>query len=293
MKKARDQGAKGSGDQGTSAACGLAGSRSFVAKPQAAGRWAVLAAALAFSVSSAYAGEPTLNDLLHIPSPATQGATQPSTAPAATQPGKQGVPGVPGVPLDKQTIRKLSGKPAGDVFQQAIGEMDRVSVRLARKLDPGLTTQRMQEEILAKLDQVIAAAKRRQLTHPKGNPSGGGNAQQQDTGGSKLAGQNQGASGGAAGGAKSGGAAGSSGGGGSGHSANHGGSNQGGGISSSGIEAPGPDKPIEELRKEWGALPPQLRRQINEGLDERFSPVYRELTQEYYRHLAERGKARQ
>ena len=44
---------------------------------------------------------------------------------------------------------------------------------------------------------------------------------------------------------------------------------------------------LEELRHEWGNLPPRLRDELNEGVSEQFSPVYRRQTEEYYRRLAE------
>ena len=44
---------------------------------------------------------------------------------------------------------------------------------------------------------------------------------------------------------------------------------------------------LDELRTEWGALPPRLRDALSDGLEEPFSPVYREATEAYYRRLAE------
>ena len=46
-------------------------------------------------------------------------------------------------------------------------------------------------------------------------------------------------------------------------------------------------KPLEELKQEWGQLPPRLREELSEGLGERFSPIYRLMTEAYYRRLAE------
>ncbi|MEM8739616.1 MAG: hypothetical protein AAGG38_14230, partial [Planctomycetota bacterium] len=50
--------------------------------------------------------------------------------------------------------------------------------------------------------------------------------------------------------------------------------------------APG-SGPMEEVRREWGDLPARLRDELSNGLDEPYSPVYRDLTEAYYRRLAE------
>ena len=37
----------------------------------------------------------------------------------------------------------------------------------------------------------------------------------------------------------------------------------------------------------WGNLPPRLRDELLQGLEDRFSPLYRDLTELYYQRLAE------
>lgn len=45
---------------------------------------------------------------------------------------------------------------------------------------------------------------------------------------------------------------------------------------------------MEELREgEWGNLPPRLRDELAESLGETFNPVYRSVTEAYYRRIAE------
>ena len=53
------------------------------------------------------------------------------------------------------------------------------------------------------------------------------------------------------------------------------------------IDPEGQDSAIEQLRKEWGILPPRVREELSDGLRERFSPLYRRMTEAYYKALAE------
>jgi len=62
-----------------------------------------------------------------------------------------------------------------------------------------------------------------------------------------------------------------------------------GGFSPGQVGPAGPAEagPLREVRTEWGALPPRLRDELSNGLDEPFSPVYRRQTEAFYRRLAE------
>jgi hypothetical protein len=256
------------------------GSRSSAPFP----RWAagVVAAALCLpmamiGLASAQGDQPSLDDLLDLsptptrppadggqgaaPDDATGDAADPSTRPVSPD-------------LIEEVDRLVRQAPASDILESALKQMDEVSIRLGRSLDPSVATQREQESILAKLDQVIAAARQQQQQQQQ---SGGGSGQsgpsrQQDSGGQDVAGQQDMGEGGEAG--------------------------QQGQASASasgdgGQAPPGPSpeaeqgRAIDELRSEWGNLPPRLRDELTEGLSEPFSPVYRELTEAYYRRLAE------
>ena len=48
--------------------------------------------------------------------------------------------------------------------------------------------------------------------------------------------------------------------------------------------------PLAETRDQWGDLPPRLREQLIQGMRERFSLIYRSLTEDYYRCLAEEAQ---
>ena len=225
--------------------------------------------AIALLASHAYSqDQPTLDDLLDLsPAPAqAEGSDQPADA-ASGEPAP--------VELDANVQRLLTGEQAADAFEQAVAAMDDVSLRLGRDLDAGLDTQRKQEQILAKLDQVIAAARQQQSSSSSSSGSSGSSssARQQDTGSgtpseSMTQGQQDQSQGQPA-------------------SARSAGENAGQASPGQVGEVRPGEGPLEELRKEWGSLPPRLRDEISEGLQERFSPVYRSLTEQYYKRLAE------
>ena len=241
--------------------------------------WA-LAIAAAAAPALAQSDQPTLDELLDLAppeaSPESPPEASPETTPAEGQdPSQQPEPAAPaddeagGTEVDpalRQTLEE--GNPA-DALEAAVRQMDVVSQRLGRERDAGRVTQREQESILRKLDQVIAAARRQQ----QGGGGGGGGqpqpqqARQQDAGGSQVAqqGEQQGQGQPQAAGSQA----------------------SSGAASRGGVADAAADQPIEELRKEWGRLPPRLRNELTEGLTQPFSPVYRDLTEAYYRALAE------
>lgn len=169
------------------------------------------------------------------------------------------------VDLNESVERALSASDAADAFEQAVNEMDDVSRRLGRTLDPGVETQRIQESILRKLDQVIESAKQQQS-----GGGGSGKPRDQDKGGSQMAPQQPAA--GQAGAQPQP----------NGQQASTGAAGTG-----SPIKPETQDTPIEQLRKEWGVLPPRVREELSDGLRERFSPLYRQMTEAYYKALAE------
>src|SRR5690606_25951073 len=89
--------------------------------------------------------------------------------------------------LTESVNEALTASDAADAFEQAVQEMDSVSRRLGRALDPGVETQRMQESILRKLDQVIKAAKEQS----SGGGGSSGQPREQDQGGESVAQQGQ------------------------------------------------------------------------------------------------------
>jgi len=127
-------------------------------------------------------------------------------------------------------------------------------------------TQRVQEEIIKKIEQMIAAAKKQQQQSSSSSRQQQ-QQRQQDSGTSQMQSQSQ--------------SQGQS-------SQPQGNGAHQGGVSPGSVSAAGDtQQPIEELKREWGQLPPRLRDELTEGIGERFSPVYRLMTEAYYRRLAE------
>jgi len=147
------------------------------------------------------------------------------------------------------------------MFQGVVTDMEQASMRLSDRKDPGLKTQRIQEDIMKKLDQVIASAKKQQ--------GGGGSSspdqqqQQQQQGSSQNQQQSQQAD--------------------ASQASNP---NQGNPTRGS-VTGVAPDEGVDVLKDRWGDLPPRLRDELIQGLNEWVSPVYREMTEAYYRRLAE------
>jgi len=214
------------------------------------------------AVVCAQGAPPTLDELLEI---------TPSVAPATQDPHPEGR----AVPeIDPDVSQALSDSDPGDVFDQAVRQMGHAADRLDQHHDAGLKTQRLQQGVLEKLDQVIALA--RQQQSPKGGSGSSGSsgqAQQQQGGSARNAAQGQGQAGGSQAGAGQGGT-----------SPSTGGASIGGHDAAD--QATGS---MESNRTEWGNLPARLRNELQQGINERFSSIYREMTGAYYRRLAEEG----
>jgi hypothetical protein len=140
--------------------------------------------------------------------------------------------------------------------------MRTVSNRLGRHRDSGLATQRLQKIILDRIDQMIKDA-RQSSSSSKSDGSASSNKQQSGSQGNAQQGQNQ----------------------------KPGQKGQAGNPASASAAGLVQDhelgQPIRQHRVEWGSLPPRLRDELLEGSAERFSPVYRALTEQYYKRLAE------
>lgn len=217
--------------------------------------------------------QPTLDDLLDLtPGPAESEPAEPGDADRPAN--SEGVQ----VEIEASVRDRLeNNRRAGDAFKQAVNEMDRVSIRLGRGYDSGIETQRMQESILRKLDQVIEAAKQQQQSSSSSSGGSGSSgspssASNQDNQAESVEGQNQDGSSANA-------------------QASRGSTPSAGGAGRDSVDninvENGEGPSMEELRDQWGSLPPRLRDELSEGLNERFSPVYRTLTERYYRRLAE------
>lgn len=207
-----------------------------------------------------------------------------------------------GPELTRDLDKALTGEQAADQFAQAIQEMEEVAIRLSDEADPGIDTQRMQDEIILKLEQIIASAEK---VKSKQKPKPGQGKPQQ--GPPRAADKQQGQQPGEQSGDKPGEQEGDKPGDQQGQQPNKPGQGQGdkpgdqqgqqqgnqpGGQQSGQTGSQGSvrneELSMKDLREgEWGNLPPRLRDELAESLSETFNPVYRSATEAFYRRIAE------
>ncbi len=206
--------------------------------------------------------QPTLDELLRITTPPPRQPDAPPVPPpdppAAVRPD-----------IEQDLSRRLNNQQLTDLYGQIVSEMGTAADQIDQQFDPGTNAQRLQQSVLDKLDQLIAAAKQQQSSPSGGSGSSSGSPQQQEVGTGHSGSPQQGGS--------------------SRAQATTPNTGQRGAPSGKSDTPDQTDRPMQELRDRWGNLPPQLRDQLLEGINERFSSVYRELTQKYYQRLAEQG----
>lgn len=171
---------------------------------------------------------------------------------------------------EQELERRLRDAQISDVFVLALEKMQLSADLLDVELDPGLGTQRVQQDVLAKLDQLIDMAKEMsQQQQMSGGASSGqqgrpGQSQPQP-GASKTAGAS--------------------------------GQRQAGPAQDGSAIEPPPGRSgdintvLEETESEWGHLPARLRDMLQQGRSGYISGLYRKLTEEYYKRLAEEGSS--
>lgn len=160
--------------------------------------------------------------------------------------------------------RELAENRITDAMELALEKMNLSADLLERKLDSGLGTQRVQEEILAKLDELIDQAQKLQSMSKSSKPGTGqpcGQPQQKPGQRPQQSGSQQ---------------------------------RPPQSSESTSIEPPPPqegdiNKIIDESRAEWGHLPPRVREMLRQFGQGKPSRLYQDLTAEYYRRLAEDG----
>jgi len=211
--------------------------------------------------------EPSLDDLLGLPKakPAdkpTQPATpstpsdKPATEPTTTPPA-------PVDPSKAELERQLSLKELGDLFDQAVEGMDQSAVRLAAK-DTGIDTQRTQEDVIRKLDTLLEQAKKQQK---KSKSKSKQQQQQQDQQDQQQQQQQQQSS-----------------------QRNPGQSSDSNNQADGPSRQDGPGRAAPGGTAAWGNLPEHVRDALSQGKDDRYSSLYRSLTEKYYKRLAEEPK---
>lgn len=205
------------------------------------------------------AKEPTLDELLGL-TPAAPAAAPTEKPPSDAAPADGSSP--PPTPAQADLNRKLSGEAEEDEFTRAVALMGDAAKRLKDAKDPGLATQRMQEDVLKALDKLISDAQKNQSKSKSQQQK----QQQQQS-------QNQ-------------------------PSPSSQKSSQPAQKSAASPEAGMPQIPREDgpgrtragNAASWGDLPARVRDALVEGINDRFSARYRQKTEEYYKRLAEDKK---
>ncbi|MCA9303061.1 MAG: hypothetical protein KC996_02960 [Phycisphaerales bacterium] len=159
---------------------------------------------------------------------------------------------------NEELERVLSEQEAGEAFQQAVTLMDRVAARIGNDNNLGIDTQRMQEEILRKLEKVIESAQQNQSSSSSSSSSSQQSPQNQPN---QQQGQEQGKPDPSGEGNKP--------------------STPPGLQEGELADTPAPDG------AGWGNLPQRVREALTQGLNDTYSELYRKLTEDYFRSLAE------
>lgn len=152
--------------------------------------------------------------------------------------------------------RRLSAQEAGESFREAVTLMGDAAARIGAR-DVGIQTQRVQEEILRRLDQVIESARENQ---GGGSSSSRSSSQQNQQQPDQTTAQGQ-----------------------PGQSGD--GNEEQMPPSATGVET---NPALAPDGVTWGNLPERDREAVSQGVNDRYSALYRRLTELYYRRLAER-----
>lgn len=156
-----------------------------------------------------------------------------------------------------QLDRKLTAQEAAEKLEQAVQQMHETAFRLEQIRDTGIVTQRLQAEILAKLDVLIKNAQNQQSSSQSSSQSQSQQQQQQEM--PQKGDQNA-------------------------QPSNQPGATDGGGNPAF---QEGQRDQFDATKAAWGALPERIREKLMEGSDDNFSEWYRALTEAYYKRIAE------
>jgi len=180
---------------------------------------------------------------------------------------------------EKRLERSLDEASMQDLVRKAIDGMKTASARLGEQNDPGLGTQRVQEEVVKTLQRLLDEAEKQQRqsssssssssSRSSGKQSKDGksgdpkerNGQQRQSGQQRSQGSKTESTRG------------------SGDSETEPGMRDSDAVAEAGE--------LSETRVEWGQLPERVRELVLQGRRDRVSTLYERLTREYYRRLAE------
>jgi len=164
--------------------------------------------------------------------------------------------------LAERLIRQATGQQPQGIMAEITDLMSRSADRLAREFDPGSETCTVQERIVARLDEAIAAA-RRNRTRAGAQPRPAGDKRQSAAGQPEESKQQAGSA--------------------------VGDDPQPGTAKGKPAEADraGPTGRLSDFRRGWGNLPARDREEVLQGIEEDVLERYRELIESYFRTLAE------
>ncbi len=162
---------------------------------------------------------------------------------------------------EEELQRRLTGREMTETFAQAVALMGDTAERLARAGDTGLDTQRIQEEIVRRLDTLIESAKEQQQQQQQQSQSSSQQQQQNPTSQQQQQQQRDESST----------------------------SDPQEGLRGGQMKSGALRDSLEAARASWGALPARIREALMQGSGDKYSSLYEALTEEYYRRLAEEG----
>jgi hypothetical protein len=169
----------------------------------------------------------------------------------------------PTKPDGKAIDRPVEEEASTEPFEQAVEGMRQAATRLSGEQDAGIETQRIQEQVVKRLDMLLSQMRKQQMQQRS-------KARQQDTGSQQQSQsqQRQEQSAQAA-------------------------------VNESDPNAAKrqqpkteqlADQPYQEQMVEWGKLPERLRQALHNVNPDQYSSLYRDLTERYYRRLAEESQ---
>lgn len=217
--------------------------------------------------------EPSLDDLL-----GTGDGTKKGDRPGDRPAGDSGGDKQPASTIETDLERRLTAQEMGDAFEQAIRLMGDAASRLETQRDVGLPTQRLQEDVLRKLDELIAQIEQNQQQQQQSSSSSSSSSksQQDPSQSQQQASKNQK------------------------KPASKGDKTQqqqqaGATTDPQGSQAPGLQtgalRPaLESAPAAWGSLPARVRDMLLQGAGDKFSTTWEKATENYYRRLAEEQK---
>ena len=166
--------------------------------------------------------------------------------------------------------QRLNDEEVSNVFLAAVERMREVATRLEEQFDTGLGTQRAQEDVLAKLAQLMDEAQQRGAEACSSPSASSSQQQQQQQNPGKRESSEQSESDEQQNNANT-----------PQDSSNDGQAPQGRTGELGTI--------LEESGTEWGHLPTRIREMLLQGRRDKFSALYEQMTRDYYRRLAEEG----